>query len=186
MIDLSLLSPTIPVSSPADLIPSSLTPTNTSASVLTRSRRPAILTYASPIIDTASMLSGLPWYMLGWKKESEVLEVSMFEGVEFSKGWKNIPDMVKVLVEADEKMQFYEVGVKIIARFGGLRYDSLRKTHFVGSPAYSVIQIHSLQLSNPILRLFHHVFLPGLNHIYISSIRYPLILFYSFFFIVKY
>lgn len=60
--------------------------------------------------------------MMGWKKESEVLEVTMFEGVEFSKGWKNIPDMVKVVVEADKKMQFYDVGVKIVARFGGLRY----------------------------------------------------------------
>ena len=123
MIDIALLSPMVPASSPADLIPSTTTSTNTTATVLARSRRPAILTYASAIVDTASTLSGIPWYIMGWKTESEVLEVTMFEGVEFSKGWKNIPDMVKVVVEADEKMQFYNVGVKILARFGGLRYN---------------------------------------------------------------
>ena len=58
---------------------------------------------------------------MGWKKESEVLEVSMFEGVEFAKGWRNIPQEVKVVVDADKKMQFYEVGIKIAARFSGLR-----------------------------------------------------------------
>ena len=46
----------------------------------------------------------------------------MFEGVEFDKGWANIPQSVRVVVEADEKMQFYEVGVRMVARFGGLRW----------------------------------------------------------------
>ena len=51
-----------------------------------------------------------------------MLEVSMFEGVEFARGSKNVPDNVQVVIEADEKMQFYEVGISIVARFGGLRY----------------------------------------------------------------
>lgn len=72
-------------------------------------------------MGAAKTLSGLPWHVMGWRKESEVLEVSMFEGVEFARGWRNVPGWVKVVVEADEKMQFYEVGVKIVARFGGLR-----------------------------------------------------------------
>jgi hypothetical protein len=46
----------------------------------------------------------------------------MFEGVEFAKGWANVPQSVKVVVESDEKMQFYEVGIAIVARFGGLRW----------------------------------------------------------------
>ncbi len=119
MLDLSLLAPEVTTSS--DIVTSSLYG-NSSASVLARSRRPAILTYASPIVDTANTLSGLPWHVLGWKKESELLEVEMLEGVEFAKGWANVPQSVKVVVEADEKMQFYEVGIRIIARFGGLRW----------------------------------------------------------------
>lgn len=119
MLDLSLLSP--PLASASDTRLPSLTPLNNHTQVLAHSRRSAILTYASPIIDTANTLSELPWYLIGWKTESDVLEVKMFEGVEFAKGWSNIPQEVKVVVEADKKMQFYEVGVKIVARFKGLR-----------------------------------------------------------------
>jgi len=119
MLDLSLLAPDNTGSS--DIITSSPYG-NASASTLARSRRPAILTYASPIVDTANTLSALPWHVLGWKKESEILEVSMFEGVEFAKSWSKVPQVVKVVVEADEKMQFYSVGIRIIAKFGGLRW----------------------------------------------------------------
>ncbi|KAL8886492.1 MAG: hypothetical protein Q9215_005810 [Flavoplaca cf. flavocitrina] len=117
MLDLSLLSPARAPSTTEKLLPES-----TLKQRLAHSRRPAILTYASPIIDTASTLTGLPWYVLGWKTESEVVEVSMFEGVGFPKGWTNVPQDVKLVVEADEKMQFYEVGVRIFAKFGGLRW----------------------------------------------------------------
>ena len=94
---------------------------DTSVPVIARSRRPAILTYVSPMVDLASTLSGLLWYILGWKKESEALEVSMFEGVEFGKGRRNIPQGVRVIIEADEKMQFYDLRVKIVAKLQGLR-----------------------------------------------------------------
>ncbi|KAL8658238.1 MAG: hypothetical protein Q9226_001148 [Calogaya cf. arnoldii] len=117
MLDLSLLSPAKSPSTAEKLLPESALKQR-----LAHSRRPAILTYASPIIDTASTLIGLPWYVLGWKTESEVVEVSMFEGVEFPKGWTNVPQAVKLVVEADEKMQFYEVGIRIFAKFGGLRW----------------------------------------------------------------
>ncbi|KAL9575894.1 MAG: hypothetical protein Q9212_007589, partial [Teloschistes hypoglaucus] len=93
--------------------------------ILAQSRRPAILTYSSAIVDAASTLTGLPWYVLGWKSESEVLQVPMFEGVEFPRGGggANVPRSLELVVESgDEKMQFYEVGVRIIARFGGLRW----------------------------------------------------------------
>ncbi|KAI4259751.1 MAG: hypothetical protein L6R42_004413 [Xanthoria sp. 1 TBL-2021] len=117
MLDLSLLSPVKAPSTAEKLLPESALKQR-----LAHSRRPAILTYTSPIIDTASTLTGLPWYVLGWKTESEVMEVSMFEGVEFPKGWTNVPQEVKLVVEADEKMQFYEVGIRIFAKFGGLRW----------------------------------------------------------------
>ncbi|KAI4120995.1 MAG: hypothetical protein LQ338_006627 [Usnochroma carphineum] len=127
MLDLSLLSPpkgnrpaTIPT--PVGAIPPVLGEDGPTPHKLAHSRRPAILTYASLITDTASTLTGLPWYMLGWKTESEVLEVSMFEDIQFSRGSGNVPQELKLVVEADEKMQFYEVGVRIVARFGGLRW----------------------------------------------------------------
>ncbi|MCJ1371334.1 hypothetical protein MMC20_002549 [Loxospora ochrophaea] len=125
MLDLTLLPPTSPASTPTDLLPSSLFGTNTSTTPLARSRRPAILPYASPLVSTVSTLTNLPWYMVGWRHESETLSVPMFERISFAKGWKNIPDRVRVQVDADTTMQFYDVGVKIVARFSGLRYALL-------------------------------------------------------------
>ncbi|KAF6239055.1 hypothetical protein HO173_002927 [Letharia columbiana] len=121
MLDLSLLGPST-TGTPSSILPSSLSSTTNTTTTIARSRRPAILTYTSAVVETANTLSGLPWYILGWKSESEVLSVSMFEGVEFAKGWANVPQSVRVVVEADEKMQFYEVGVRIIAKLGGLRW----------------------------------------------------------------
>jgi len=120
MLDVSLLAP-LKASSSTPAIPATST-TSPNTTLLAHSRRPGILTYVSPLVDTASTLSGIPFYILGWKHESEVLEISVFEGVEFTKGWRNIPRYVKVAIEADEKMQFYEVGVRVLARFGGLRW----------------------------------------------------------------
>lgn len=120
MLDLSLISPESAASG-FDRRGSSASANDGHPSVIARSRRPAILTYASPIVDAANTLSGLLWIIIGWKKESEALEVVMFEGVEFGKGRKNIPQGARVVIEADEKMQFYELRIKIIAKLGGLR-----------------------------------------------------------------
>ncbi|KAL9576310.1 MAG: hypothetical protein Q9203_007764 [Teloschistes exilis] len=125
MLNLSLLS--APIKSPPSPTKNPQTPSSAStptARILAQSRRPAILTYSSAIVDAASTLTGLPWYVLGWKSESEVLEVPMFEGVEFPRGsgGANVPRSLELVVESGEKMQFYEVGVRIIARFGGLRW----------------------------------------------------------------
>lgn len=148
MVDVSLISPT----ATSDLSAAALI--NDPSIVLAHSRRPAILTYASTLTNTASTFVALPLHVLGWKKESEVLEIKIFEGVEFAKGWKNIPNAVRVVVEADEKMHFYDVEVKIIARFGGLRYG--RGIDSLCGPLNRSYQIRSLLPSHPLLHLLHH------------------------------
>ena len=120
MIDLSFHAPATRAATGA--IPAPFGTLNTSSQIVARSRRPAILTYTSSVVDTASTLAGLPWYVLGWKRESEALEIVMFEGVEFARGTANVPDSLTIAIEADEKMQFYEAGIRIVARFGGLRW----------------------------------------------------------------
>lgn len=121
MLELSLLAPLTAASS-SERFTSTFLAKDASNSVIVQSRRSAILNYASSVVDLASTISGMPWYLMGWKKESEVLEVRMFEGVEFEKGWKNIPQSAKLVVEADQKMQFYDVEIKLVARFKGLRW----------------------------------------------------------------
>lgn len=104
--------------------------TSTSTALLAHSRRTAILTYVSPMVDTANRVAQMPWYVLGVKKEAETLEVPMMERVEFAKGWRNLPGGLKLTLEKSGEgnsegtldLQVYSAKVLFRARFGGLRY----------------------------------------------------------------
>ena len=100
------------------------TGSNTSVTALSKSRRPAILTYASPLVDTASKISFLPLYVLGWNREAEKLQVPMMERVQFARGWRNLPDSLRLEIHSSERMQVYKAKVMFKARFTGLRYGS--------------------------------------------------------------
>ncbi|PYI05924.1 adipose-regulatory protein [Aspergillus sclerotiicarbonarius CBS 121057] len=106
---------------------------NTSVAALSQSRRPAILTYASPLVDTASKLSFMPLYVLGWHREAEKLQVPMMERVQFARGWRNLPDSLRLEIHSSEKMQVYKAKVMFRARFTGLRWVmyNWRLTSFV-------------------------------------------------------
>ena len=115
MVDLRLLSPLLPGLA------------NELAETLARSRRPAILTYYSPSMEHVHNAAGLPLHLLGWRRESEVLEVGMMENVEFDKGWRNLPNKARVELqssteEAGRKLQVYEARLVFTARLKGLRY----------------------------------------------------------------
>ncbi|KAI9842257.1 MAG: hypothetical protein M1838_003197 [Thelocarpon superellum] len=112
MLDLALLSPGSPsyVTAPTD------------ADVLVRSRRPALLTYTSPLVETANRAANLAWIVLGWRREAEVLRVPMLEAVEFGRGWRNVPRALKLEVQSDEKMAIYKAVVTFTARLTGLRW----------------------------------------------------------------
>lgn len=101
---------------------SARTDTNTSTSAISRSRRPAILSYASPMIDTASKISLMPLYVTGWHREAETLKVGMMERVEFPRGWRNLPESLRLEIQSEERMQIYSARVQFRARFTGLRY----------------------------------------------------------------
>ncbi|KAB8257809.1 putative adipose-regulatory protein-domain-containing protein [Aspergillus pseudonomiae] len=113
MLDLTL------VSQPSTSV---LTGTNSSTFPLSRSRRPAILTYASPLVDTASKLSLMPFYVFGWTREAEKLVVPMMERVEFARGRRNLPESLRLEIHSNEEMQIYKATVEFKARFTGLRW----------------------------------------------------------------
>lgn len=110
MLDLTLLSPHGSTGKP-----------NASEALIANSRRPAILTYASPLVDTARKVSRMPLYLVGLQREEEKLEVQMMEDVEFSRGWRNVPSSLRLEIHSREQMQVYDVRVKFKARFTGLR-----------------------------------------------------------------
>ncbi|KAI9762118.1 MAG: hypothetical protein M4579_000598 [Chaenotheca gracillima] len=90
--------------------------------VLLNSRRPAILTYTSPLVDRFQKSASLGWFLLGWKKEAEKLSIPMMENVEFAKGWRNVPKALRLEVQSQERMMFYDARVSFVARFSGLRW----------------------------------------------------------------
>ena len=112
MLDLSL-STQLPSSSTRSTTPSE--------GLISQSRRPAILTYVSPLMDTASKLAFLPFYLTGWNREAETLEVRMMERIEFPRGWRNLPQSLRLDIQSDERMQVYHAQVQFKAALTGLR-----------------------------------------------------------------
>lgn len=92
--------------------------------VLAHSRRPVILTYRSAPVELAHKVTQLPLYLLGWRHEAETIEAVLMEGVEFEKGWRNVPASLWLEVRSSNVLQVYGVRVVFTARFGGLRYDT--------------------------------------------------------------
>jgi len=110
MVDLSLLSP------------HSSSGSDTSISSLARSRRPAILTYCSPLVDLAHKFTSMPLYAVGWKKEEEIIRVNMMESVKFARGWRNVPGSLRLEIHSKDHIQVYNAVVAFRAKFMGLRW----------------------------------------------------------------
>ncbi|KAI9673125.1 MAG: hypothetical protein M1817_002987 [Caeruleum heppii] len=113
MLDLALLSP-------ASTTTAALPPAE--SDVLLRSRRPAILTYTSPLVDSVNRAAALPWLVSGWRRESEKVDVRMMEGVEFARGWRNVPRKLRLEIQSAEKMAVYHARIRFIARLTGMRW----------------------------------------------------------------
>ncbi|OJD40448.1 hec ndc80p family protein [Diplodia corticola] len=90
--------------------------------VLAVSRRPAILTWYSDVVENVNKAVEMPWYLLGWRREAERLVVGMMEGVRFERGWGNVPEALRVELRAVERLQVYAVRVMFEAKLQGLRY----------------------------------------------------------------
>ncbi|OJD18090.1 hypothetical protein AJ78_01862 [Emergomyces pasteurianus Ep9510] len=98
------------------------TNTSTETNLIARSRRPAILTYASPIVDMARRVYKMPLYVLGWQKEAEDVKVHMMERLEFEGKKEAMPRMLRLEIQSEERMQVYNAVVRFDARFSGLRW----------------------------------------------------------------
>ncbi|KAK5105789.1 hypothetical protein LTR62_002151 [Meristemomyces frigidus] len=96
--------------------------TTEEAGVLASSRRSAILQYRSPLIDLLYKLTEVHWYMLNVRSESDRLRITMFEGVEFSRGWRNVPRTMRVEVQSTGRLRIYTAKAVFRARFQGLRW----------------------------------------------------------------
>lgn len=127
MLDATLYAPSekgSTASTTLSTLKSGLSLADPNASVLARARRPAIMTYYSREVELVHKTKNLPWYVLGLGHEAETLTVALFEGVEFDKGWRNVPGSMRVEVQtqAPRSLQFYGAKAVFKARFRGLRW----------------------------------------------------------------
>ena len=126
MLSLTLLSPSYNPPSLTTVPPTTLQPSHSStilpSEILFISRRPALLTYTSRLVSLSERLLFLPLYTLGFRRESEVLNIPMAESAIFKKGYKNIPAYIILELQTGQQVQVYDVRVLFTARFGGLRW----------------------------------------------------------------
>jgi seipin len=123
MLDMVLLSPTYqPVVQPTEAgfdIRGSMP----NEAVLFSSRRPAILTYHPRLVSLSKQFAALPWYILGWRRDAEKLEIPMAEGISFRKGWRNVPSLLYLELQGKgQDIQVYDVRLKLRARYEGIRW----------------------------------------------------------------
>lgn len=90
--------------------------------VLARSKRPAILTYRSRILEMIYRLMRLPLYLLGWHKESEHVTIKMMESVMFEPGYRNVPSSLRLELRSKLPLEVYRASVHITARLEGIRW----------------------------------------------------------------
>ncbi|KAJ0424117.1 putative adipose-regulatory protein-domain-containing protein [Aspergillus carlsbadensis] len=148
MLDLSLLS------QPST---SASTGENSSPQVISHSRRPAILSYASPLIDISRKVAFMPLYIVGWQREAERLVVRMMERIEFSRGTLNIPGTARLELHSQVEMQVYAAKVTFRAHLTGLRCIMYRwkiTSFFVFTSMFWSVSMFSFSLSWFILPCF--------------------------------
>ncbi|KAL4884698.1 putative adipose-regulatory protein-domain-containing protein [Aspergillus karnatakaensis] len=133
---------------------------NTTAQSISHSRRPAILTYNSQLVDVSEKVSFMPLYVLGWKREAERLVVPMMEGVKFSRGANNVPETLRLELQSHHEMQVYSAKVTFRARFTGLRWIMYKwrlPSFFVFSFMFWFVSMFSFSLSWVVLACFFNV-----------------------------
>ena len=106
MVDLQLLGPHNPLAQAPDSLSSlfrNISAATTSGfSILHHSRRPAMLTYTSPIPFLAQTLLYLPLHLLNFRDlDATSMRIPMFELLSFPRGSSNIPTHIRLEIQSD-------------------------------------------------------------------------------------
>lgn len=92
---------------------------NTASESIVRSARPAILQYASPMIDTMSTMISSGPILLGLKQESQTIQVPLLEAYEFEAGWLTNPSHARIEIHAPT-LKVYACKLSLHTRLRGL------------------------------------------------------------------
>lgn len=99
---------------------------------LHKDRRPAIMTYTSPLISTLSTVLTCAPILVGMKSESQTLRIPVLENYQFTSGWLQDPSHI-VLEVSSPALRVYGARVLFQTRLGGLPWflHSFRLTSFL-------------------------------------------------------
>lgn len=123
MLDMALLSPTYQPTAQVSEVGLDIRKSIPSDAILFSSRRPAILTYRPRLVSLSKQVAALPWYILGWRRDAEKLEIPMAEAISFRKGWRYVPAIVYLELQGKgQDIQVYDVHLKLRARYEGIRW----------------------------------------------------------------
>jgi seipin len=112
--------------------------------VLARSRRPSILTYRSWLTERCYRALRLPLYVVGLGTESETVSVMVMEGVQFDKGWRNVPTSMRLELRSKIPLEVYRVSVRFVAKLEGLRW--VMYTHRLTSAAVFIAVFWAVEM----------------------------------------
>ncbi|USP73967.1 hypothetical protein yc1106_01241 [Curvularia clavata] len=118
--------------------------TSQTPTVLARSRRPAILTYRSRILETIHRFMRLPLYLIGWHTESEHIEITMMESVMFEPGLRNVPSSLRLELRSKLPLEIYRASVHISARLEGLRWLMYR--YWITSATLGILAFWGMEM----------------------------------------
>ncbi|KNG46947.1 putative adipose-regulatory protein-like protein [Stemphylium lycopersici] len=119
--------------------------TSKTPTVLARSRRPALLTYRSRILEIIYRLLRLPLYLVGWHTESEHVEISMMESVMFEPGYRNLPSSLRLEVRSRLPLEVYRASVHISAKLEGIRWLMYR--YWITSATVGILTFWGMEMS---------------------------------------
>lgn len=94
-----------------------LSATNTT---LASSRRPAIMTYRSPLLERIDTLVRAPLLISGWQRQEEILSVVLLEDVVLASRVRTAS--VSIDAPSSSTIGVYDIAVEFRARFTGVRW----------------------------------------------------------------
>jgi len=132
MLDLRLLAAASAPTSAAAMEQGGYDAAAAAAAMVAHQRRPASLTYRSPLVDLALKTVALPLYVVGWWREEERLVVSLMEDVTFAGQGRRramLPTDARIEILTDGQLQVYSAQISFRTRLKGLRSVICRVYH---------------------------------------------------------
>jgi hypothetical protein len=108
------------------------------AETLASVARPAILRYASPLVDQLSTLAGAAPVMLGIKDEVEIIQVPLLHDFSFESTWLSNVVSAEIQIKASQPLQVYACSIRFEGKWKGIVW-LLRRFRFLSFVLFTAL-----------------------------------------------